>query len=142
MFQRIDGLRTLTLGQPGSELQKRLNDLVLAGIKTGTSSVDDGEYAAEQELFEVAGEQQWLVDADQKPLALIEFTSVEWIAFNKVPWDFVVSEGEGFKSVEHWQDSHKEFWSSLGINIEPSTEVICYRFRLVRPAIKSPHIDA
>lgn len=85
MFQRIDGLRALTLGQPGSELQKRLNDLVLAGVKTGTSSVDDGEYAEEQELFELPGEQQWLVDAEQKPIALIEFTSVEWIEFKNVP---------------------------------------------------------
>lgn len=132
MFERIDGLRTLTLGQPGSELQKRLNDLVLAGVKTGTSSVDDGEYAEEQELFEVPGEQQWLVDAEQKPIALIEFTSVEWIEFKKVPWDFVVSEGEGFTSVEHWQSVHKQFWSESGIEITPETEVICYSFKVLR----------
>lgn len=132
MFQRIDGLRTLTLGNPGSDLQKRLNELVLTGIKTGTSSVDDGEYAQEQEPFEVAGEKQWLVGADQKPLALIEFTSVEWIAFKNVPWDFVVSEGEGFTSVEHWQSVHKQFWSEFGIEVTPETDVICYTFKVLR----------
>lgn len=132
MFSRINGLRTLILGQPGSELQKRLNGLVLAGLKTGTSSVDDGEYEYEQEQFEFSGEQQWLVDGEQKPIALIEYTAVDWVPFKDVSLEFVLSEGEGFTSVEQWQDSHRSFWSECGIDVKPETEVICYSFRVLQ----------
>lgn len=131
MFDRIDGLRTLVLGDPGSELQRKLNQLVLSGKKTGTSSVDDGEYSREQESFETVGERQWLVDEFGQPIALIEYTAIEWVPFKDVSWGFVVSEGEGFTSVEHWQESHKAFWSECGIDVNPDTQVICYSFRVL-----------
>ncbi len=131
MFDRIEGLRTLVLGEPGSELQKKLNQLVLSGRKTGTSAVDDGEYAQEQEPFETVGERQWLVNELGQPIALIEFTAVDWVPFKDVSWDFVVSEGEDFESVEHWQESHKAFWSGFGIQVRPETEVICYSFKVL-----------
>lgn len=131
MFDRIDGLRTLVLGEPGSELQKKLNQLVLSGVKTGTSSVDDGEYEAEQEAFETVGERQWLVDGYGAPIALVEFTAIDWVPFKAVPLEFVISEGEGFSSVEQWQESHHAFWSDYGINVTPETEVICYSFKVI-----------
>ncbi len=132
MFDRIDGLRTMVLGQPGSDLQKRLNALVLSGAKTGTSSIDDGEYASEGEEFEQPGEREWLVDAEGRPLALIEFTAVQWVPFEKVSWQFVQSEGEGFESVEQWQLAHRAFWTDVcGIEITDETPVICYNFKVI-----------
>lgn len=131
MFERIEGFRTLTLGEPGSDLQQRLNQLVLSGVKTGTSSIDDGEYEEEEEAFETAGERECLLDHLGKPIALIEYTAVEWVPFKDVSWDFVVSEGEGYTSVEHWQESHKAFWSEYGIQVNPETEVICYSFKVL-----------
>lgn len=131
MFDRIDGLRTLVLGELGSDLQLRLNNLVLSGVKTGTSSVDDGEYASEKESFEVVGEKQWLVDQNNKPISLVEFTSIDWTLFKDVPFEFVVSEGEGFATVEQWQESHRTFWEDQGVNVTPETEVICYSFRVL-----------
>lgn len=131
MFPRIDGLRTLVLGEPGSELQERLNLLVLGGIKTGTSSVDDGEYAQENEEFETVGEKQWLIDGAGKPIALIEYTSIDWVPFSEVSMDFVLSEGEGFQSLEEWQIAHKAFWSTFGLEVSPTTKIICYSFRVL-----------
>jgi len=131
MFDRIEGLRTLVLGEPGSDLQRRLNHLVLSGKKTGTSSVDDGEYSSEKEPFETVGEREWLVDELGQPIALIEYTAIEWVPFKDVSWDFVASEGEGFTSVEDWQESHRSFWSECGIQVKPDTEVICYSFRVL-----------
>ncbi len=136
MFDRIDGLRTLVLGEPGSELQHRLNELVLSGKKTGTSAIDDGEYAAEHESFETVGERQWLVDEVGQPIALIEYTAIDWVPFKDVSWEFVVSEGEGFKSVEHWQESHKAFWSGFGLDVHPDTKVICYSFKVLEVSNK------
>jgi uncharacterized protein YhfF len=131
MFERIEGLRTLVLGESGSELQRQLNQLVLSGVKTGTSSVDDGEYAQENEAFETVGERQWLVDDAGKPIALIEYIAIDWVPFKDVSWDFVRSEGEGYTSVQQWQDSHAAFWSEFGIEVNPETEVICYSFKVL-----------
>lgn len=131
MFQRIDGLRTLELGAPGSDLQKRLNALVIAGAKTGTSSIDDGEYAEANETFETVGERQWLIDEIGNPIALIEYTAVEWVPFSKVSWEFVESEGEGFESIEHWQTEHREFWKRFGVEVTADTDVICYSFKVI-----------
>lgn len=121
----------MTLGQPGSSLQERLNKLVLDGIKTGTSSVDDGEYQAEHELFETVGERQWLVDEFEKPIALIEYTAIEWVPFSKIGWEFVQSEGEGYQSVAEWQKDHSQFWKQFGVEVRPDTEVICYSFKVI-----------
>ena len=132
MFERIEGLRLLELGQPGSDLQKRLNALVLSGKKTGTSSIDDGEYAAEGEVFEQAGERNWLVDGERKPIALIEYTAVRWVPFDQVDLDFVRSEGEGYESVEQWRADHRSFWSQVcNIDVTSDTQVICYSFKVV-----------
>jgi uncharacterized protein YhfF len=132
MFERIDGLRIMELGEPGSELQKRLNVLVLSGEKTGTSSIDDGEYEAEGESFEVPGEREWLVDGEGRPLALIEYTAVQWVPFEQVGWQFVQSEGEGFESVEQWRVAHRAFWTDVcGIEITNETPVICYNFKVI-----------
>jgi uncharacterized protein YhfF len=131
MFDRIEGLRTLVLGEPGSDLQQKLNQLVLSGKKTGTSSVDDGEYASEKEPFETVGEREWLVDEFGRPIAVIEYTAIERVPFKDVSWEFVVSEGEGFTSVEDWQESHRSFWSECGIQVNPDTEVICYSFKVL-----------
>ena len=131
MSDRIEGLHTLVLGEPGSELQRKLNQLVLSGKKTGTSSVDDGEYAEEQESFETVGDKEWLLDEFGQPIAVIEYTAIERVPFKDVSWEFVVSEGEGFSSVEDWQESHRTFWSECGIQVKPDTEVICYSFRVL-----------
>ena len=61
----------------------------------------------------------------------MEFTAIDWVPFKDVKWEFVVSEGEGFESVQEWQKAHKDFWSGLDIEVLDDTEVICYLFQVV-----------
>lgn len=105
---------------------------MLDGVKTGTSSIDDGEYQAEQEMFETVGERQWLIDEFEMPIALIEYTAVERVPFAKVDWEFVQSEGEGYASVEQWQTEHSKFWRQFGVEVNRDTEVICYSFEIIQ----------
>ncbi|GAA3314207.1 hypothetical protein GCM10020219_027890 [Nonomuraea dietziae] len=135
MWGRIDGLRVLGLGTPGG-LRAELNDLVLSGAKTGTAGLLEHDYRAEDEELERAGERLALVDDDQ-PIAVIEVTAVEVVPFGEVTWEFADSEGEGYRSVEHWADSHRRFWNSLGHTVDPATEIVCVSFRLVEPEVLS-----
>lgn len=43
----------------------------------------------------------------------------------------MVSEGEGFTSVDHWRQEHKGLWEASGIAVSPDTEVICYSFKVL-----------
>ncbi|MEV0586494.1 ASCH domain-containing protein [Nonomuraea sp. NPDC050310] len=129
MWGRIDGLRTLDLGTPG-EMRTHLNGLVLAGVKTGTSSVLEHDYRAEGEAVEHVGERLVLVDDDGGRLAEVEVTAAEVVPFAAVTWEFAESEGEGFRSVEHWGEAHRAFWTAAGYEIDEHTEIVCVNFRL------------
>lgn len=129
MWGRIDGLRILGLGTPG-DLRTWLNDLVMSGAKTGTASLLEYDYHAENEELEHVGERLALVDDNDGRLAEVEVTAVEVVRFNEVTWEFAESEGEGFRSVEHWAETHRRFWSAAGYEVHDNTEVVCMSFRL------------
>ncbi|MGV9303145.1 ASCH domain-containing protein [Nonomuraea sp. NPDC003727] len=130
MWGRIDGLRILGLGTPG-DLRARLNDLVLSGAKTGTAGLLAHDYRAENEELEHVGERLALVDDDDHRLAEVEVTGVKVVPFRQVTWDFAQSEGEGYRSVEHWGEVHRRFWNDAGYEVDDTTEVVCMSFRLV-----------
>ncbi|MFE3449274.1 ASCH domain-containing protein [Nonomuraea sp. NPDC059194] len=130
MWGRIDGLRTLDLGTPG-DMRTQLNDLVLSGAKTGTASLLEHDYRAENEELEHVGERLVLVDDNDGRLAEVEVTAVEVVPFKAVTWKFAESEGEGFRSVEHWGEAHRRFWANAGYEVDDTTEIVCVNFRLV-----------
>jgi uncharacterized protein YhfF len=129
MWPRIGGLRTLTLGTPG-DLRKRLNTLVLAGVKTATAGLLD-EYAEEGEELEHVGERLVLVDDADTLVAVVEVTGVEVVRFAAVPWEFARAEGEGDRSIEEWRAGHAAYWARLGTPVTDDSEIVCVRFRLV-----------
>lgn len=130
MFARIRGLRTLDLGTPG-ELRDHLNALVTSGVKRATASVLGYDYDAEHEPVEHIGEHLVLVDSHGTAMAQVEVTDVEVVPMAAVSWDFAEAEGEGYESLEHWYDTHLQYWADLGYeDIDGNTEIVCLYFRL------------
>ena len=70
------------------------------------SDIDDDE------TIDAVGEVQVLLDSEGQALAEIEVTRVEVHLFALVPWEFAQAEGEGFTSIEHWRDAHREFYET------------------------------
>ena len=130
MRSRIDGLRTLNLGTPG-QLRDRLNALVLSGTKVATAGLLESYYRAESEEPPHVGEHLVLVDSAGAGVAEVEVTAVEVVPLREVTWEFAESEGEGFRSIEHWRDVHVGFWESLGQRADDDSEVVCLSFRLL-----------
>ncbi|MEV0646261.1 ASCH domain-containing protein [Phytomonospora sp. NPDC050363] len=128
MWPRVNGLRALELGTPG-RLRARLNSLVLSGDKTATASLLD-EYGQEREVLEQVGERLALLDDAGEPVAVVEVTAVETVPFGEVDMAFAFDEGEGYTSVEHWRETHAEFWAELGTPVTAETPVVCLHFRL------------
>lgn len=131
MWPRVDGLRTLELGNPGEQRDRR-NHYVLHGTKRATAGLA-AEYEEEDEPLEHVGEVLVVRGNDQDEIGRIRVTDVVTRRFDDVPWAFADAEGEGFTDVEDWRRGHRGFWEREGRIITPETLVVCLSFDLLSP---------
>lgn len=130
-FPRLDGLRCLELGSRGSDLQRELNALVLAGAKRATAGLLS-EYGDEGEALESVGEEQYLLDADGSSIARIRCTRVEVVPFAAVTWAFARAEGEGFTDIDDWRRAHRRYWlREQGRDVGDDEPVVCLWFEVL-----------
>lgn len=104
--------------------------LVLQGRKTATASaLADYENAGERPPR--PGELSVVLDGDGMPRAVIEVTAVDVVPFSEVSAEHAWAEGEGDRSLGHWRDEHRAFWTEHGATgFAPEMPVVCERFRL------------
>lgn len=105
--------------------------LALAGTKTATAGLWQQDYVDNDETIEVVGERQAILDDADHVAAIIEITRVETHRLYDVPWEFAQAEGEGFKSIEHWRDGHRDYYATHGVEINDETLFVCVWFRIV-----------
>jgi uncharacterized protein YhfF len=115
------------LGYPRTELRRQLVAAVLAGEKTATAGLAE-EYAAEGEAVPSAGDRFVLDGFEEEPLAVVEVTDARVVPASQIDVQFAREEGEGFESVDDWRVAHEKFFERT---IEPDTEIVAIRFRVV-----------
>jgi uncharacterized protein YhfF len=115
------------LGYPRTELRRQLVAAVLAGEKTATAGLAE-EYEAEGEAVPAAGDRFVLDGFDEEPLAVVEVTDARVVPASQIDVQFARDEGEGFESVDDWRIAHENFFERT---IEPETEIVAIRFRVV-----------
>lgn len=120
MWPRIDGLRTLDLGNPG-ELRDRLNALVLSGAKRATTGLLESDYRAEGEDPESVGERLVLIGSEGEPIAQVAVESVEIVPFRSVTWHFARAEGEGCTSLPEQTGSCDRRTVRAGVHLAASS---------------------
>lgn len=130
MWPRHEGKRAFSFGTPG-EMRTRLTNLALDGVKVATAGLLEQDYVDEGEAVEKVGEIQYLLGDGGRPVARVEITRVEVLAFSEVPWEFADAEGEGFRSVEHWRNGHVSYYAVEGIAVTDDTEMVCVWFRVL-----------
>jgi uncharacterized protein YhfF len=120
-------------------LRDALVRAVLDGLKVSTTSLRL-EYELEGSPLPVPGKRSVVVDSKNRPVALIETTSVEIVRLDGVDLAHAVDEGEGFESVADWRAGHEEFWHSDDMRrevndptftVNDSTYVVLERFRVI-----------
>jgi uncharacterized protein YhfF len=88
-----------------------------------------------------------VVDSNNRPVAVVEFTSVAVVPLGDVDVLHAADEGEGFNSVAQWRAAHERFWHSeemreaLGdptFTVDDTTPVVLERFRVVERADDVP----
>lgn len=132
MWPRVNGFRSFGLGTPG-EMRDRLSAFVLDGTKTATAGLWKVDYELGREAVEDVGERQVMLDSDGAPLAVIEVTRVESLAFAEVPWEFAAAEGEGFTTIDDWRRGHRDYYRGQGVAVGDRDLMICVWLKVVDP---------
>jgi uncharacterized protein YhfF len=123
----MNGLPVFELGHPRTELRRQLVDAVLRGEKTATAGLLE-EYEAEGEQPDQVGAHCTLLGYDNEPVAVVEVTESRVLPAAEIDEQFARDEGEGFETVDDWREAHEHFF---GRPIEPETEIVAVRFRVV-----------
>jgi uncharacterized protein YhfF len=120
-------------------LRDRLVAAILSGSKTSTTGLVV-DYEHEGEPLPEVGNRSVVVDSDQRPVAVVEVTSVRVVPLTQVDLAHVTDEGEGHASVAEWREGHERFWhgeemraalGDPGFTVDDTTQVVLERFRLV-----------
>jgi uncharacterized protein YhfF len=106
------------------ELADALLELVLAGKKRATCwAASEGEKTHIGKLWVV-------LDGAGRPAAAIETTGLELRRFGEVDAAFAFAEGEGDRTLAHWREAHRRYFTRRG-EFAPDVLLWCERFRLV-----------
>lgn len=131
----------MELGFAGTPLREQLVEAVLSGRKTATAGLLV-DYDREGEPLPAQGERSLLVDAEDKPVAVVEVTEVRVLRVADCDVAFARDEGEGFDTVAEWREAHERFWRGSADEIraylrDPEWDVtddtlfVAERFRVV-----------
>jgi uncharacterized protein YhfF/N-acetylglutamate synthase-like GNAT family acetyltransferase len=163
---RLGGLPRWGFATPGA-LRDDLTRRALAGVKTATAALV-AEYEIEDEALPVPGARQVLVDSAERPVAIVETTSVRVVPLADVDDSHAIDEGEGYPDAAAFREAHERYWhgeldvirAGLGdpaFTLTDDTPVVAERFLVaevlgpdagprtsVRPAMPAdrPAVDA
>jgi uncharacterized protein YhfF len=118
----------------GAAMADELGGLIAQGTKTATCSAL-AEWEAEGEALPQVGDLTMVLSGSGEPLCIIEVAEVRIRKFNEVQADFAWEEGEGDRSLEHWREVHRFFFSrslaKIGLGFDEDMMLVCERFHLV-----------
>jgi uncharacterized protein YhfF len=123
----VSELPPFELGYVRTDLRRKLVDAVLRGEKTATAGLLE-DYEAEGEQPKTVGSRAALLGYDDEPMAVVEVTESRVLPAAEIDESFARDEGEGYVSVEDWRVAHEHFF---GRSIEPETQIVAVRFRLL-----------
>lgn len=129
-FPVVNGMRAIEFGTPGA-MREKLNTLVLLGRKKATAGTLKWDYEAQNEPIESIGEKLAVLDSNDIQIATIQATKVEIRRFSEVPDEFALAEGEGDLTGDDFRESHRRYWSNIGLTIDNETRIVLLYFDLV-----------
>lgn len=134
MFPRIDGLRSIEFGTPGTS-RETLVGLVLHGNKRATAGLLK-DYEAENEPVEHVGELLAMPDNNGTHVGTLRVTRVEVLRFADVPDEFALAEAEGDLDAADFRASHLAYWTGVGEQVNEDTLVVTIYFDLLPEIVR------
>jgi uncharacterized protein YhfF len=116
------------------EMADDLAQLVINGQKQATTSAL-ALLELDKEPLPQIGDYSIVLNADEKPLAIIKTTKVDILPFNKVTAEYAEKEGEGDKSLSYWREGHNAFFTReykrYGLEFNEDAPVVCEEFECI-----------
>jgi len=122
-------LRPLELGDPRTELRRKLVAAVLRGEKIATASLREQYGPDTNDPLPLPGESFLLAGYDDEPVGVVKTTDLRVVRAGDVDLQFARDEGEGFATVGQWRSAHERAWADR--EITDDTLVVCMWFTLV-----------
>lgn len=125
-------------------LADELAALVLAGIKTATSSAL-WEHEADGEPLPQIGSLSIIQDGTGLPLAVIETVEVQIKPYDQVDADFAAAEGEDDRSLAAWREEHRRYFTrtlaAIGRQFDATMPLVCERLRVIYRRSDAPPVE-
>src|SRR5713101_15925 len=100
-------LRPLELGDPRTELRRKLVAAVLRGEKIATASLREQYGPDTNDPLPLPGESFLLAGYDDEPVGVVKTTDLRVVRAGDVDLQFARDEGEGFATVGQWRSAHE-----------------------------------
>ena len=111
-----------------------LAELVCRGTKTATASAY-ALYQIDNEPLPAVGDCSVILDSHGEARCIIRNTRVYIVPFDHVSADHAFKEGEGDRSLTHWRDVHKRFFTAeltaVGLSFSETMDVVCEEFEVI-----------
>ncbi len=134
MFPRVDGLRSIEFGTPGSSRENLVN-LILHGDKRATAGLRR-DYDIEGEEVEHVGELLAMLDNDGAHVGTLRITRVDVLRFADVPDEFALAEAEGDLNAADFRASHLDYWTKAGEHVDDDTLIVTLYFDLLPEIVR------
>ena len=119
-----------------SEMAHDLAELVIAGTKTATASLNETN-VRQPENAPIENGYSVVTDFEGVPKCIIRTTEIGHVRFAEVGARFAYDEGEEDKTLESWRRIHIDYFSKeaaqLGFEFTENSIVCCERFELLFP---------
>ncbi|MBW7896649.1 MAG: ASCH domain-containing protein [Opitutaceae bacterium] len=130
----MNGLPVIQFGLTAADMDSCAR-CVWSGDKRATTGLL-AAYRHDGEPLPVVGQRGVVRDGRNRDIAIIETTKVEIRPYDEVDAEFAAIEGEGDKSLVHWQRVHWEYLghecARIGVSLSPKLEVVLEYFTVVR----------
>ncbi|AOM40050.1 ASCH domain-containing protein [Xenorhabdus hominickii] len=112
-------------------MQDELSELVVKRIKTATSCSyhSYASYGADDGKITV-GNHYIVFNSQESPICAVRVTDMHLMQFSEMPAELAWKEGEGDRSLLHWQLEHQRFFTSEGV-FSPDMEIVVIEFSVV-----------
>ncbi|KMJ45695.1 hypothetical protein AB204_07625 [Xenorhabdus khoisanae] len=112
-------------------MHDELAELVAKGIKTATTcpfSLYDSYESDDGKI--TVGNHYTVFDSKESPVCVARVTAMHLMQFSEMTADLAWKEGEGDRSLLHWQLEHQRFFESIGV-FSPDMEIVVIEFKVV-----------
>ncbi|WP_340608448.1 ASCH domain-containing protein [Xenorhabdus bharatensis] len=111
-----------------TELQDALAELVSQKMKTATScSFSSYKQSGSSILI---GNEYIVLNSKDTPTCVVRVMALHLIKFSEMTVELAWKEGEGDRSVRHWQQEHQHFFEREG-SFSPDMEVVVIEFQVI-----------